>query len=70
MGARSTVGGGSCLRPTVCMEGRALVFVTALVFVILTELSAAVTQPHGPHTCLKELEQGIPKKSRKNTSYI
>ena len=25
------------------------VFVTVLVFVILTELSAAVTQPHGPY---------------------
>ena len=27
----------------------ALVFVTALVFVILTELPAAVTQPYGPY---------------------
>ena len=31
------------------------------IFVILTELPAAITQTRGPYTCLKELQPGIPK---------
>ena len=44
----------------VCMEGRTG-FRHDFIFVILTELPAAITQTRGPYTCLKELQPGIPK---------
>ena len=43
-----------------CMEGRTG-FRHDFIFVILTELPAAITQTRGPYTCLKELQPGIPK---------
>ena len=45
---------------TVRMEGRTG-FRHDFIFVILTELPAAITQTRGPYTCLKELQPGIPK---------
>ena len=42
------------------MEGRTG-FRHDFIFVILTELPAAITQTRGPYTCLKELQPGIPK---------
>ena len=46
--------------PAYSMEGRTG-FRHDFLFVILTELPAAITQTRGPYTCLKELQPGIPK---------
>ena len=40
------------------------------IFVILTELPAAITQTRGPYTCLKELQPGIPKRKVRGAAFL